>query len=524
MELFGPGRDGADARVGTQFWKSFFEASANTKLSDPYTGDESITSENPLDVHGGANESLSFAQEDGASNASGSEDGNTPRPPPRGEHKWSDDLSPFQALQKDLDGLANSSANSSVTQAIKDVQRLRLGDLPPDSPDLPLPTFESSLDIYSKEPSSDAKGKARAYDVLATGSPLPRTLKAGADKHHPALLQKLLRKNLASPAPASAAASRAKQMFPTDVPKDWDGLANLSTTPLSSFASPTKWDDALIAPPDLLSSPLPIPQMSFALPASNYSQTPSKEAARRVARDVYTHATSPIGLESPLIEPPSVLKEWATRGYDIHPDVGPAPSPSEGKRKGFEEEQEMFNEADLEEDSCELPRVQGSFLAAAGGLADYGGGTTARIEDLLNEDSFARLVDDDEGGFGRPLEDEGEEELSYAEEGHSYVDEGQYVEEGHEEGHSYVEEGISQDGRGGLDGPEDTLFGMPQKKATSFIAGEEDDSFDFEVGKGQGSGFRMMGANEMDTLHGGILLESEPFEVRFAFVRPLQAS
>lgn len=382
---------------------------------------------------------------------------------------------------------------------------MRLGDLPPDSPDLPLPTFESSLDIYSREPSSDSKGKARAYDVLATGSPLPRTLKAGADKHHPALLQKLLRKNVASPLPA---ASRAKQLFPTDVPKDWDGLANLSTTPLSSFASPAKWDDALIAPPDLLFSPLPLPQMSFALPEATYSQTPSKEAARRVARDVYTHATSPIGLDSPLIEPPSVLKEWATRGYDIHPDAGPAPSPSEGRRKGFEEEQELFNEADLEEDSFELPRVQASFMAAAGGLAEYGGGTTARIEDLLNEDSFARLVDDDEGGFARPLEEE--EELSYVEEGHSHGGEEQFV----DEGHSYVEEGISQDGRrGGLDGPEDTLFGMPQKKATSFIAGEEDDSFDSEVGKGQGSGFRMMGPNEMDTLHGGMLLESEPFEV-----------
>jgi DASH complex subunit ASK1 len=452
---------GADASSRAKFWKSFFEASANTKLSDPYTGDESFTSEHPMHAHGQGEQSLSFDHEGDASNASGS-DGGTPRAAQKTseQHKWSDDVSPFQALRSEMSSLADAS-DSSVTQA---VHRLRLGDLPPDSPDLPLPTFESHLESYTQSPigPDPSKGKSRAY----TGSPAPRTLKAGADKHHPDLLQKLLRKNLSSPLPPPS----PRQTFPSDLPKNWDGLADLSITPLSAFASPTK------------SSPVPPPPMSFALPRLPYSLTPSKEAARRMAQDVYQ---STDGLDSPMLDPPSAMKDWATRGYDDLrlSDNTVAPSPSEAGRRGFEEEEYG------EEESFELP-------GPPAGL-DYGGGTTARIDELLNEDSFARLVDDDEGGLlGDGLEEE--------EEGGSFVEEG-----------SYVEEGLSNDAIHRLEGPEDTLFGMPQKNNASFAGGGGlDDSFEEELGgRGGESGFRMMGPNDMDTLHGGMLLESEPFEV-----------
>ncbi|KAH9464448.1 hypothetical protein Pst134EB_003981 [Puccinia striiformis f. sp. tritici] len=61
----------------------------------------------------------------------------------------------------------------------------------------------------------------------------------------------------------------------------------------------------------------------FSVPRSKLAKTPSKEAARRVTRDVLETArfragyANPLDLEdSPPLEPHSVLREWKTRGYD----------------------------------------------------------------------------------------------------------------------------------------------------------------------------------------------------------------
>jgi hypothetical protein len=186
-------------------------------------------------------------------------------------------------------------------------------------------------------------------------------------------------------------------------------------------------------------------------------------AAKRIAQDVLASA------DSPLPSPPSAMKR-----YSIMPTY--QPSPVESSRRGFEEEG-FEDDDDKEDEYVEPPRMKSL-------LDDHAGGTTARIDDLVDEQSFAKLVDDDDGRTRHQA---------------TYEDD------------SYVEE-AGQATNLGLDEPEDTLFGIPrgQQQLRKPNAHDDDDSFTNE--RQQARGFHMHGINDMDTLHGGQLLESEPFE------------
>lgn len=393
------------------------------------------------------------------------------------------------------------------------------------SPNISMPSLDlgpgplASGDTHSPSPgpgpSTSAGGPSSSF--LPPRSPGGARLKAGADKLHPALLQRVLAKQATahkSAAPGASTPARGRPVFPADVPKNWSGLADLSRTPLSAFgASPIKRgapnpDDSLAWEGDYAASaadgsprpagagaggPRPIAKLN--LSPVKYRPTPAKEAAARASQYTYDAFEDDIA-------PPSVLRN-ATVTYDLSVSDAPlpAPSPSEGLRKGFEEE---THEDDEEED--EEQDVHGRVAPP-----DFGEGATARIADLLEggeEDEFGGLVvDEEEGVLQADLVDDDEET------GDQLPDEGQ----------SYEAEGadISQDV--GPTGPEDTLFGMPQKGRARFAQEEQqrdqeerDESFEddesFAAGQGRHKELRMLGADDMHTLHGGDLLDSEPFE------------
>ncbi|KAL8279055.1 hypothetical protein RQP46_008513 [Phenoliferia psychrophenolica] len=546
-----------------KFWKSFYEAAANTKLNDPDAESDSNQSDSTIihDGHGqrhghgegdalgggggtpGSNlgdQSLAFSlASSDASDASGSSSG-TPRPFPV-LPKWSDDIGPFAALQKDLDqfgiNVSASSNASLVAQTQREMAQLRkehhLDSIDHHNPNLndspsavPVPEFETlrGFDAYL-DPS---KGKGRAFDFAAgpDGSPVPR-LKAGADKHHPMLLQKLLQKNHAAagstsplPPPPSFLTSstsnpkgKGKAVFPDGVSTNWNGIADLSLgTPMSAFASPSKRraDQSELSPPSGIMS------FSFSPAAPSFSRTPAKVAAQRMALDVYAMQDSP-GMPSP----PSAIKNYASRAYDFLPPPLPNPSPTpplsshrggEGSRRGFEEE-------DDDDNSFDLPDTRG-----AGSLADYGGGTTARIDDLLAEHSFAKIVDDDDDDHRRrrgqldTSDEDPDPDGDFAPTGLSLSPSAE-IDDGGLGDESYLLE-QQQGGRGRVmmgEGPEDTLFGIgrghpSQNSSKAPFDEDEDGSFALHGGgSGGASGFRIRG-NVEETLHGGLLLDSEPFE------------
>ncbi|SCZ99460.1 BZ3500_MvSof-1268-A1-R1_Chr3-1g06021 [Microbotryum saponariae] len=541
-----------------KFWRPFFENAARIKLTDPFLYDDESASQDDSLSQRAADQSLSF--DEGASAVSAESSNHaTPRAPQattstakasapahlkKEKAVLSDDMSPFQSLQADLHKVRPSTTTIGVDHLSSGVQRVRLGDLPPDSPDVPTPEWEtatvgfktvaetvleapspsmSSIHFETTSPETLRKLKQPLHHHSASPTPANST---AASQNHPALLEKILRKNIGSPGPSSSTPGRGKARLvrPTDVPRDWDGLVDLSNTSLAAFASPIKrqgdmanesgWD----APVDRVaasktSSPAPLGNRSLAslnLLSPAPSRVPAKQAAQRMTNTVYS------ALHDSPLEPPLIMREYTARlmmGEDL-----PAPSPSEGSRRGFEEEA-----LEDEGDSLDLSKPFGTTRLGKGTLlAEFGGGTTARIDDLLNETSFARIVDDGD--------DFGTQRVSIQDD--SFTDDlptsgpvaslskaappaaapfalhGQRRDAFNAPGRSAPNANAIQ----GLDGREDTLFGM--RPAAAPVAdqsiADEDDSF--AAGLGATQNFRMLGPDNLDTLHGGVLLESEPFE------------
>ncbi|GAA5851268.1 hypothetical protein JCM3766R1_006046 [Sporobolomyces carnicolor] len=425
-----------------KFWRPFFEAAASMRLNEPY-GDDAATETEEV----GQNSELASPDRtvssdqtysrqsigsdaddvDGTPRASRRHDlsnASSSLPP---EPQWSTEeqfASPFLSSNQPLPANSAMKQPSSHTVPDQQLQRLRLRDLPPDSPDVPEPEFETAVfggGIGKKSAAAGsggrtAKGKSRDVDlsVDSNGSPSFSLLQSsepsrsdppsshrlaapspraprpgGGDRAHTKLLDKILRQNLASPArgpgsstpgrpmPPDGARGKYQQhqpqaMFPPDIPREWDGIANLSQTALDAFPSPIKRrpsiastsggvdeDDAgredsfvrmmaravpsSVAPPfvdrphapsssatdHLTSSPAPArpnpasrngmtmstsqrggePPRSLNSP-SKLTRTPAKYAAKLTARNVY----DALGLEfgggsdSPLPSPPSILR------------------------------------------------------------------------------------------------------------------------------------------------------------------------------------------------------------------------
>lgn len=599
----------ADPPILLQFWRPFFEAAASIRLNEPYVDDTSSlggddrsqatvmaspdrTISDEDDVTYGSHPSLAADTPRGAPAAQRNESSDISLP---SAPHWSTDMSPYQDLQKALNR-DNSALEdfSALRKDLPEVQRLNLRDLPPDSPDVPEPTaFAGDLPDLP----ANGRGQYRTGAAELPASPAPRGVRAGGDKTHSALLEKILRKGLASPAPSRVArgpdsstpsgapATGSRLKFPSDVPKNWDGIANLSTASLNSFPSPIKrrpgaQDDSMFgAPPSIassrayLSSPAPPASSSDPLRASTsrrappspaasgtsfLSRTPAREAARRTMLNVYESLT----VDSPQLElaPPTVRFDDLFQ-KDHEDEVPGLDSPSQRStlsRPGGPLRRAALNAGNdsylssapaqpsfVDRSPTQLYAQQdasSSSISRDVPLADFGGGTTANIDDLLagaptmtydhhhnplagpiDPQQYAGIVNDDDEphqpacGYGADESFTGDAEDGQPHHLHRR-EEPTYT------GHDHYEQSLAgeEGGRGlrlpGQDGPEDTLFGMPPGRGgadaakvgrTARFADVEDDSFTDSGGLDGGrSGFRLHGLSEMETLHGGELLSS----------------
>ncbi|KAK4051881.1 hypothetical protein OIV83_002586 [Microbotryomycetes sp. JL201] len=521
-----------------KFWRPFFEAAAAQSLADQDQDPQAdAATADGSQIDHGPDQSLSFANESRLETDRDQSEGEITVNAGQAQHEqpdnWAQDVS-LGSLQADYDKLGLPTPKLAKSQA---EPRLRLGDLPPDSPDLPVPEWET---IHP----STVKGLASPTpsSVADSSIPLPSSLRvasAMATAPGSTLLQRILTKHAASPrpvssklGPTSSTPGRTCFALDHDMPKNWNGVADLSKTPLSAFSSPAR---RKAAPVDYKQQASPAPARSnldvtaagrsfvFASPA--LSRTPAKEAARRMTQDMF-HAVMGGGIEESPLEPPSAMKEWTTRNFgQLTTDENQAPSsPSDNRSlrrpSGSAVSSSKYHDSAR---SDRAPLVHSS-------LADFGG-TTAKIDDLIAEEqSFARLVDD-EDDLGRRFDGN----LHLTDESYTLDqpdDEGQAMREdraGHGGTdtleHSYVlDEGVSEDDLAirRLAPPEDTLFGTAanqyrgdQSRATNANRSifEEDTAFGPKAagGAGQVDGFRVMGAVD-HTLHGGQLLESEPFD------------
>ncbi|GAA5995977.1 hypothetical protein JCM5350_006980 [Sporobolomyces pararoseus] len=321
-----------------KFWRPFFEAAASIRLHEPYAAEEEDS--NSIAIEQQEGEEAEEAEEENRRQSSVSPDRTvssvgdetyssrqsigsqvedlegTPKATLKGRSRYNHDQNDLSTASSSLPPephwsttdndqfaspfLSSSSknpplpANSAMKQqqpsGIPDhhqqLQRLRLRDLPPDSPDVPEPEFETAVFGRGGGGGTTMKGKGRDYNDLSIdsmngglggerGSPSfshlqndssPRgggtaiIAKGGGDQAHSKLLEKILRKNLDSPhhrrtttrGPESSTpgkpsttttttTSRSKGVFfPPDLPREWNGIANLSQTNLKSFPSPIK--------------------------------------------------------------------------------------------------------------------------------------------------------------------------------------------------------------------------------------------------------------------------------------------
>ncbi|GAA6000434.1 hypothetical protein JCM10207_008009 [Rhodosporidiobolus poonsookiae] len=712
------GENSARIFESIKFWRPFFEAAANIRLDQPYADDVStVAPSEPGEAshddeasHAtlAANQTIS---DEGDVTYGAPSVGGTPRAPPASapgggeastsgmpsEPHWSNDMSPFQSLQHDLHAPTSHSAAPAAARPAPAsahalpaaVERLRLRDLPPDSPDVPEPQFETDnfggvLRSAAEVAASPTTGKGKSRALGAEGgesfdlssavpsepsytTPFPdvpppaasasaaRVPRAGGDKAHSALLEKLLRKNLASPArpaqhgpgsstPGPAQGTARKLQFPRDVPRDWNGLADLSTNGLDAFPSPIKrrisaassMADASFAqvppsarstaaypPPSSSSDPLARSTTSTlgashsrrppTLASPAVSRTPAKAAAARTAQHVYSALPAFDLLDSPLLEPPSALRGPATGVYRFESTLQPSSrraggvgaedagegedgyEPASPSERGTARHAIRLYGASGAGDASyasSLP-AQPSFAVASGTrnfdlaalgvevapphrpLADFGGGTTANLDELLGGggghaplrmDDYAGLVDDDEhdgmlqegasytatatataSGSGVHSGSGARDTTFTATHQYGGLDAHAQGHHGHGEYDDDDDDAFERHRRGlrmpGQDGPEDTLFGMPAARRQQARAGLppvaaakpaggaaaggrgvmfggveeysaegpylEEDSFAEEARR---EGFKLHGLSEMETLHGGELLASEPFQ------------
>ncbi|KWU44183.1 hypothetical protein RHOSPDRAFT_34195 [Rhodotorula sp. JG-1b] len=636
------GENSAKIYESIKWIKPLMESAASTRL-DPLHGDESASSEQLGDISqadSAASPNRTISDEGDATRVTEASTEGTPRALRQGgtgvqdeirspsEPQWSNDMSPFQAVQAELQDTAQAARGdggvasdySAMRKHLPDPYRIRLRDLPPDSPDTP--QFETMTFKGANHKTSSGNSSAQAHtapgggdlnSILLPSEPsfaasvldTPGASRPHAAATHSARLDPFSRRQIAEPSLAKAspmkpsaaagtssgpaAGQQSRLKFPADLPKNWNGIADLSTTGLTAFPSPMKAPLSAVmanrsgAGPSsgrhLMSSPgtallnaststlrrYPAsPAPSIAL-----SRTPAKEAARRIAESVYD-ATG--DFDSP--EMPSAIKNAnTTRLFDFHAaargeEQPGLDSPSQnrsaaaaaggtgsGRMPGLAMQgndsyasqpsfvQRSPTQLFHHQVSPPISTMQDRHQPAA--LADFGGGTTANIDDLLAGSSvrydasahgsgvgagvgdFAGIVNDDDhhqAPLHAGMDDSftGDAEPDYAV--HRPTDP-TFTE--------YDEAYAQATGRGALrlpgqDGPEDTLFGMPAGrggparttnaggggKRVAYSAVEEDDTFtdDHAPANGGRSGFRLHGLDDMATLHGGELLSSEPFQ------------
>ena len=485
-------------------------------------------------------------------------------------------------------------------------------------------SLSSSFDLSNLEPPSVLhRDGGRERENPSSGRPDlgPRQISAGTSNtaKKAALLQKVLTKNMvgkdgrpnaSTPAKglvsrntaAAAAAGHGKDFFPLDLPSDWNGIADLSKTPLSSFESPQKStiSRSFFQHNDEAQNPTPLhyggqrlqsgstassssifgggglnaqaeaaggtdaslsfadyikrfnpPTHSLSPSASSsshrLSRTPAKEAARIVSRDVLERATTAISktgyreevLDSPGgFDPPSVVKNWATRGYAI--PTSASASAGRGGRRMTDSPNSFGGDSPVA--GGQLSRMQqqqkmpSSMLGNAGDEEEEGDSFEAEFDDNdaaaaqplaapPPQPNFRHLADDgDELGLSQgavigsntsqPVQQQqpapgGEEwggdsfEDDDDEEGESFDDPPIPVGQG--DNIAYEDQQVPLKD----EGVEGDSFDSDNNASRSF---EEETLFGAARRNRDSEGFRLNGPEDMVTLHGGRLLESQPFE------------
>ncbi|GAA5947873.1 hypothetical protein JCM3765_001122 [Sporobolomyces pararoseus] len=431
-----------------KFWRPFFEAAASIRLHEPYADDSasiateeenrqtSLSPDRTVSSVGdqtySSRQSIGSEVEDLEGTPKASSKGvrrhhqndhdlsnaSSSLPP---EPHWSTDnnnndqfASPFLSSNQPLP--ANSAMKQPSNAIVPDqqLQRLRLRDLPPDSPDVPEPEFETA--VFGGGGGTKGKGRDHDLSIDSTNggsspsfsllqhrsesvpstssrndfisSPRAAIRAGGGDKAHSKLLDKILRKNLGgspvtshragpgSSTPGRPLAARSgggggagKQVFPPDLPREWNGIANLSQTNLDSFPSPIKrrqslastiaggeveeeegerGEDSFVqmmaaAVPTrstssyLTSSPAPPPlpkpsshhhqstrapppsSSAFSTSPSKLTRTPAKFAAKLTARNVYESlGLDKLGEDSPILSPPGSLLKTNHKPFNLY--------------------------------------------------------------------------------------------------------------------------------------------------------------------------------------------------------------
>lgn len=227
----------------------------------------------------------------------------------------------------------------------------------------------------------------------------------------------------------------SRLILPQEVSHNWDGMTDLRTTTLDGFVSPSKKSKSQPRVSNILSkgksrnvdeddsvmAGLSPPQtIHFSVPRSKLARTPAKEAARLVTRDVLETArfragyANPSDLEdSPPIEPPSVLRDWNARGYE---DILRKQPNTEGNRRGFEEENDIFSPGKSDEGTLRKSHHDTHVASlirpsesrdVSSALIDLREGDTNLI---LGQGPYDHLEDRDDPTRKRPLHDSSDEE------------------------------------------------------------------------------------------------------------------
>ena len=383
------------------------------------------------------------------------------------------------------------------------------------------------------------------------------------------LLQKVLMKNLVRKdgrpnASTPARKSMRGKALPENFPQQWDGIADLSTTPLSSFDSPQKPSPAKSqsrfkagqshsrAPHSELAFPSPssssiasnaashdtensyagsfgLPQYdppAFSISKTRLTRTPAKEAARLMTRDVLQRAAlrngggiGDAGAESPVLDPPSVVKNWATRGYAASTRQTPGPHGQVGKspvlplRSALGSLQEN-GETEIPNDDPEGESFEAEF--------EPFGGEAELQPPPLNFGHLADKSDEVHQENGGAMEEWGDSFEEYGE--GASIDQQGNAGDGFEEtevqlGGGYDDAPAEQSFDESHSMEQETVFGAKAGRPSFAAQGaryglDPEEALRPDMNDRRSAGFQLRGpgADDMVTLHGGKLLESQPFE------------
>ncbi|KAH8923183.1 hypothetical protein BT69DRAFT_1242413 [Atractiella rhizophila] len=518
-----------DIWEGMKFWKTFFEVSAGIRMGGATYQDEgdstldTTASSDTLGATpraGGSTTADHLSEERTANSTFRPEDLFDDEPSVTAtlqveafkEPTWSTkDVSPYDALQRDIQDALEASKERQVS--IDRAKRDHADSLANMLKDLSL---ESSSNKLPEAPAFNASTLESTPSLVETAIPPPSPFysESNASSLNPnasapdssrnmALLRDLNLGNALSSTPA-------KPILPRDIPKDWNGLADLRTVPLNSFESPAKTGTKSKGKEKEKGKMSPPRTVSIVPTPARLARTPSKAVARALIQQDILESFG-INLND-NIEPPSAMKDgtWQARygGFNDFASsparrilgkeadkIFPEPELPDWLDDAFEREEddEIGNDGDMASARAEGSgtKVIGEEHAFIGGEEDdvFGGGP-AREHHPRASDFF-----DDEASLRRNLEESMEESFENTETSGIIIP------------LEVAENSFDEDDSGDFndDHPAlvEAIYAQDTEGGTAFFGGQP----------GEGADFRLMGpgVDDMETYHGGRLLDSRPY-------------